>query len=170
MNGGLASSILNGTAVGPSDTNVPAQELPADDDDRYDMFADDDDEDTAARPTSEGNNLITPDAGAAGEGMCVITASNTPSLTNYFYFVDLLVIIFILSADLQMAIHRVIMCTMRLQGIVSLFSLSPATFYKVCFPKMSSHDSTGTSTAAGWGTILISVPGTTVMQPLGNGK
>lgn len=56
--------------MGPSDTNVPAQEVPADDDDdRYDMFADDD-EDTAARPSSEGNNLITPDAGAAGEGMC----------------------------------------------------------------------------------------------------
>lgn len=100
---------------------------------------------------------------------CVITASNTPSLTNHFYSVDLLVI-FILSADLQMAIHRVIMCMMRLQGIVSLFSLSAATFYKVCFPKMFLYDSSGTSTAAGWGTILISVLGTIVMQPLGNGK
>lgn len=117
INGGLASSILNDTAVGPSNPNGPTEQVPTDDADKYDIFADDD-EDTTARPSSEGNKPVPHDNGAVGESKfccCIIYILN-----NRFHFLDLSVIL-IGSAHLQMEIHRVITCMMRLQGIVSLF-------------------------------------------------
>lgn len=64
--GGLLSSILNDTTVGPSNPNTSTEPMPADDADKYDMFAEDD-EGTAARPSSEGNDQTAHDNGGTGE-------------------------------------------------------------------------------------------------------
>ncbi|OWM63594.1 CD2 antigen cytoplasmic tail-binding protein 2 isoform X1 [Punica granatum] len=64
-NGGLSSSILDDTAVEPSNPSVSTAQISTDGADEYDMFAED--ENTATRPSSEGSNPVPRDTGAVGE-------------------------------------------------------------------------------------------------------
>lgn len=60
------------------------------------------------------------------------TAPHAPRLNNCFYYWDLLLIYnFILSADLQVEIHRMITCMMRLQGTIFSLPLLLPPFMRV---------------------------------------
>ncbi|KAK4784631.1 hypothetical protein SAY86_018999 [Trapa natans] len=65
--GGILSSFPSDTTVEPAyPTNISTEPVQADGSDKYDMFAEDD-EDKSANPSSEGNDLSTHGNGAVGE-------------------------------------------------------------------------------------------------------